>query len=187
MHATIARAAALALVLAAVLAAGAARAQELQLTNLVVDSQAGAFTARFGVKPEGLIELKENLDAGITLALTAEAELAQAGGLLGGDTVFETAYVSELTYDALTKNYVIKRPGAEPVTGEDLAQVMGRGWGRVSMALGPWEKLTRGSDYVLTLTVALKRQDLPNWFERTLFFWSWEAVPATTYQLEFTY
>ncbi|MCM0755729.1 DUF4390 domain-containing protein [Desulfovibrio aminophilus] len=181
------RFAALGLVLLLFLA-GPARAQSLSLNNLVVDNQAGSFMARFGVVVEGIEDVALNLDNGVVLGLTCDARLSRRRSLWSNKTVNEVQWVSRLQQDALTGEYVLVLPGREtPYREKDLPRLLTRAWSTIAVDLGPWNKLERGEDYVLDLSIKLNQVDIPGWFRRTLFFWSWDVVPATTYQLEFRY
>ncbi len=168
--------------------AGPARAQSLTLNNLVVDNQAGSFMARFGVIVDGVPEVAYNLDNGVVLGLTCEAKLSRKRSMWADKTVNEVLWVSRLQQDSLTGEYVLVLPGREtPFREKDLQKLLTRAWSNIAVDLGPWSNLERGSDYVLDLSIKLNQVDIPNWFRRTLFFWSWDVVPATSYQLEFRY
>lgn len=163
-------------------------AQTLSLNNLVIDNQAGSFMARFGVGVEGIEDVAVNLDNGVVLGLTCEARLLRKRSLMPDRTVAETQWISRLQQDALTGEYVLVFPGREsPFREKDLKKLLARAWSNISLDMGPWSNLERGADYQLFLSIKLNQVDIPNWFRRTLFFWSWDVVPATTYQLDFRY
>ncbi len=165
-----------------------ARAQSLTLNNLVVDNQAGSFMARFGVLVDGVPEVAYNLDNGVVLGLTCDARLSRKRSMWADKTVNEVQWMSRLQQDSLTGEYVLVMPGREtPFREKDLQKLLTRAWSNISVDLGSWSNLERGADYVLDLSIKLNQVDIPNWFKRTLFFWSWDVVPATSYQLEFRY
>ncbi len=183
-------AAALALVAATtlVLWASAASAQSLVLSNLVVDNQAGSLMARFGVAVDDVAALTESLHNGATLALTCKARLGKKSGLFASPQVAEAETTSRLKYDALTKEYALNLPGREaPLKNAGLRELLRSGWGELTLDMGSWRRLERGKEYTLTLDIRLYQTDIPNWFKRTLFFWSRDVAPSASYQLDFTY
>ncbi len=179
---------AVALATALVLCAGAAQAQSLALSNLVVDNQAGTLMARFGVAVEGAASLTDQLQAGATLALSCKARLTKAGGLLGGTHISETGMLSRLKFDPLTREYALQLPGREtPLRGASLDELLRSGWGELALDLGSWRQLESGQDYSVSLEIKLSQAEIPSWLKRNLFFWSWDVIPATSYQLHFRY
>ncbi len=180
-----------ALLLAAVVFLGAWPAwgaeQSLDLDNLVLDNQAGEITVRFGVTAP-LDPLRKALGEGSRLGLVCKASLERVRGVLPDAGVAQGEYVSELTRDELAQEYVLHLPGVEkPVRSKDLRVLLDKAWGAVTMDLGSWDLLTPGHAYALNLTISLKRMDVPAWLRYSLFFWSWDVLPATNYQLEFNY
>lgn len=179
---------AVALATALVLCAGAAQAQSLALSNLVVDNQAGTLMARFGVAVEGAASLTDQLQAGATLALSCKARLSKSGGLLGGARVSDSEMVSRLKFDPLSREYVLQAPGREaPLRAAALDELLRSGWGELALDLGSWRQLESGQDYSVTLEIKLSQAEIPGWLRRNLFFWSWDVIPATSYQLHFRY
>jgi len=165
-----------------------ARAQSLVLSNLVVDNQSGALTARFGVSLDSLAEMSDTLNNGVTLALTCRGKLARKGGLLSGPQVAAAEMVCRIKYDSLTKEYAMTLPGREaPLKNARLDELLRTGWSTLSMDLGSWSILERGQEYTLSLDIRLHQVDIPNWFRRTLFFWAWDVAPQASYQLHFKY
>jgi hypothetical protein len=183
-------AAATALLLATtiVLWTSVAAAQSLVLSNLVVDNKAGSLMARFGVAVDGVAELTESLQNGVTLALACKAKLTKKSGLFGSPTLAEAEFSSRLRYDALTKEYTLTLPGREaPLRNAGLGELLGAGWGELALGLGSWSMLERDKEYTLTLDIRLQQTDIPNWFRRTLLFWTWDVAPSASYQLHFKY
>lgn len=172
--------------LAIVLWTSAAAAQSLVLSNLVVDNQAGSLMARFGVAVDSVAEISEALQNGATLGLTCKASLGKAAGLFGGPRLAAAEMSSRLKYDALTKEYSLLLPGHEaPLKNFRLDELLRSGWGELTLDMGSWRILERGQEYTLSLSIRLHQTDIPNWFRRTLFFWSWDVAPAASYQLHF--
>lgn len=163
-------------------------AQSLVLSNLVVDNQAGSLMARYGVAVDGVGEITENLQNGVTLGLICSAKLSKSSGLFGGPQIAEAKMTSRLKYDALTKEYTLTLPGREaPLKNARLDELLRTGWGAMALDMGAWSVLERGQDYTLSLDIKLSQTDIPNWFRRTLLFWSWDVIPSTSYQLQFKY
>lgn len=179
---------AVALATALVLCAGAAHAQSLVLSNMVVDNQAGTLMTRFGVAVDGSATLTDQLQAGATLALNCKARLAKAGGLLGGANIAEATMQSRVKYDPLTKEYTLQTPGREaPLRNTSLNELLRSGWSDLALDLGPWRQLEGGKDYTVALEIKLSQAEIPSWLKRNLFFWSWDVIPTATYQLHFRY
>ncbi|MDD4951365.1 MAG: DUF4390 domain-containing protein [Desulfovibrionaceae bacterium] len=181
-----------ALVLALVLALAAWAApglcQSLNLRDLVVDNQAGTLTARFGVLVGGAKEVAESLEDGAVLALTCQARLYQRRDYWLDGLRAENTFVSRLRLDSLTREFVLDIPGREaPLKNKDLEALLAEGWSDIGLSLGPWNALRHGASYSLGLDVKLNQADIPNWFKRLLFFWSWDVIPATSYKLDFKY
>lgn len=182
--------AALALVLAStiVLWGSVAAAQSLVLSNLVVDNKAGSLMARFGLSVEGVAELTESLQSGGALALTCKARLSKKSGLFGSPQVAAAEMTSRLKYDALTREYTLFLPGREaPLKNTGLQDLLRAGWGELTLDMGSWHMLERDQEYTLALDIHLHQTDIPNWFRRTLLFWTWDVAPSATYQLHFKY
>lgn len=179
---------ALALALALCLWAQAAQAQSLVLSNLVVDNQSGTLAARFGVALDTTATATDVLQSGVTLALTCKGKLTRAEGWLSSPQVAQAELVSRVRYDSLTREYVLSLPGREaPLKNARLDELLRAGWGSLALDLGPWKQLEGGKEYTLHLDIRLQQTDIPGWFRRTLFFWSWDMAPQTSYQLHFKY
>jgi len=180
------RLAAMALALGFCLWAQAASAASLGLQNLVVDNQSGVLAARFGVSVESLAEVSDALTSGTTLALTCKTRLTRRGGVFSNTQVAAANVDSRLKYDALTKEFSLTLPGREaPLKNARLDELLRAGWGTLTLEMGTWKSLERGQEYTLSLDIRLHQVDIPNWFRRTLFFWSWDMAPQASYQLHF--
>ena len=179
---------ALALATALVLWASAAAAQSLVLSNLVVDNQAGNLAARFGVAVDGLAEIQDTLQSGVTLGLTCKAKLTKPGGLFTSPQVAAAEMTSRLKYVSLTKEFAMTLPAREaPMKNAHLDELLRSGWGQLALDMGSWRLLERGQEYTLTLDIRLQQTEIPNWFRRTVLFWTWDVAPQTSYQLNFKY
>ena len=181
-------AAAVALVLGLLLSAGPARAQGLELVNLALDNRGGNLAVHFGLKAEGLAQVKAALDQGSDLVLRCRADVRRVRTLFFDSRVAGLDFESRLTADGLAQEYGVELPGGgRPLRGKDLGALLDRAWGAVTLDLGPWKALTPGNEYVLRLDVSLKRADVPGWVRVAVFFWSWDVLPAAHYEQEFRF
>lgn len=163
-------------------------AQELVLSNLVVDNQAGEILVRFGVEVEGSDRIADILKEGESLGLSCSVALLRQRSLWFDQTVYSADLELFLRYDPLGKQFVAELPGSDVARAHaDLAVLLSKAWSEIVLGLGPWKDLSRGKEYSLMLEIRLNRLDVPVWLKKSLFFWDWEAAPTTHYQLEFTY
>lgn len=165
---------------------GMARAQELHLANLVLNNFEGKIRVRFGVEPTGTERLRQALDGGELLMLRCRARLAVKRDYLWNQEIASASYESELRR-LRGGDYAVTLPGQGPMVDKDLPSLFRKGWSEVLIDLGPWDRLTRGQTYVLSLELALTRPDVSPWLSRGLFFMSFDAAPTVSYQLDFTY
>jgi len=163
-------------------------AQNLVLVNLVVDNQAGDILVRFGVDVEGTDKVAAMLREGESLELRCHVSLTRTRAMWLNKPLASADLALALRHDPLSKRYVAETPGGgPPMTHTELAMLLSQAWSEIAMHLGSWHELSRGRKYGLMLEIRLDRLDVPVWLKRSLFFWNWEAAPATHYQLEFTY
>lgn len=184
------RALAAALVLLALVAlpAASAMAGELELGNLILDNEAGNISVRFGVRLDDLAELEEELSLGTTVGLTCEAAVYRRKSLWADTRVAGTEWVSPLSKDVLANDYVIKMPGDDRVLRDkDLAALLGKAWGQMSLDLGPWQSLVPGHEYRLEMRIGMDRVDVPTWLRYVVFFWSFDLYEPVSYRLDFSY
>lgn len=165
-----------------------ALAQDLTLSNLVVDNRQNVVMARFGLRVEGTDALGRRVMEGETLGLVCQASLYKDRDYWFDRLLARREFVSVLGYDSLSRQFVLELPGqARPVRDADLGALLKRAWSDIALDLGPSRILDRGERYLLDLYVGLEQTDPPDWLKRTLFFWSWSAAPPARYQLAFTY
>ena len=162
-------------------------AQSIRISNLVVDNQEGRIKVRFGVDVEATREVEEALLRGQVLALQCRATLSRRRDYFWDSKALETEIVSRLILQ--DGGYEIIHPSGrrETYRGRDLAVVMKEAWGAIDLDMGPWDALSRGNVYVLSLNVRLARQDVSAWLKNTLFFWNFDTIPPAEYKLEFSY
>ncbi|MFP5259524.1 MAG: DUF4390 domain-containing protein [Acidobacteriota bacterium] len=179
--------AALALALVALL--GVVRpavAQELLLTNLVLNNYEGRIRVRFGIEPSGLDRIGQALLAGERLNLRCKARLAMRRDYVWNQEVSSATWESRLGY-LKGGEFVVTLPGQGPMVDKDLGKLFHKNLSEILIDLGSWDRLERGVTYVLTLELALTRSDVSPWLKNGLFFWSFDAARPVSYQLDFTY
>ncbi|WP_320171719.1 DUF4390 domain-containing protein [Maridesulfovibrio sp.] len=171
-----------------VLCALPAHASTLQLTNLVLDNQAGAIMARFGIELQTDTKVEEALLNGVRLKLECRARLLEHRNIWTDSEVAGKTYSNRLYYDSLAKQFVLEKQGSDKIyKNPSLSILLREEWKNIVLDLGPWSTLQRGERYNLRLKVRLDQTDVPAWLRNTLFFWSWDVVPSATYRLDFTY
>lgn len=167
---------------------GTARAQNLSLISPVIVRQADAMTARLGIRLEDMTEVDTALQNGAQYNLKCDVALYRRGNYWMDKKIGEAEFTSLLSYDPITKEYSLVLQGRDnPLRSRTLAKLLEEGWSRVSVDLGDWALLERGNRYLLEAKASMTFADVPDWFTRTLFFWSWDDGPQTTYRLDFKY
>lgn len=176
-----------ALALAALLGvARPAAAQELLLTNLVLNNYEGRIRVRFGIEPSGLEQIRQALDAGERLNLRCKARLAFKRDYVWDQEIASSVWESDLRR-LKGGDYVVTLPGQGTLADRDLAALVRKSLGEILIDLGSWDRLERGVTYALTLELALTRPDVSPWLKNSLFFWSFDAARPVSYKLDFTY
>ncbi|OEU67584.1 MAG: hypothetical protein BA863_06170, partial [Desulfovibrio sp. S3730MH75] len=159
--------------------ASSVHAASLDLKNMVLDNQAGSIIARFGLNLKGGTKAEEALKNGIKLKLECEATLYVHQSLWADSSVASKIYSDKLSYDSLSKEFVLKQPGKKtPLRNKNFTDLLQEGWDSIILDLGPWSTLKRGERYKLKLNVTLDQTDVPEWLKKTLFFWSCDVVPS---------
>lgn len=175
-----------AVVLASALAAGVAFAQELLLSNLVLNNFEGKIRVRFGVEPTGVDHIRQALLEGERLALVCKARLAVKREYVWNTEVNAARFESDLRR-LKGGDFVVTLPGQGSMADRDLTALFRKAWNEILIDLGPWDRLERGQTYVLTLELSLLRLDISPWLKKGLFFWPFDAATPVSYQLDFTY
>lgn len=163
-----------------------AHAQELHLANLVLNNFEGTIRVRFGVEATGVDRIRQVLDAGETLALRCKAKLSIKRDYLWNRGIGSAHFDSRLRR-LKNGDFVVDIPGQGPMVDKDLAALFRKAWGEILLDLGPWDRLKRGQPYSVSLELTLARTDVSPWLSKGLFFWSFDAAPAVSYELDFTY
>jgi len=166
--------------------AGPAFAQELLLSNLVLNNFEGKIRVRFGVEPTGLDHIRQALAAGERLSLVCAAKLAIKRDYVWNREVSGARWESELRR-LKGGDFVVTLPGQGHMADKDLATLFRKAWNEILVDLGSWDRLERGQTYVLTLELSLVRLDVSPWLKKSLFFWPFDAASPVSYQLDFTY
>lgn len=165
-----------------------AKASSLQLKNLVLDNQAGSIMARFGIELKADSQVEEALLNGVRLKLECEARLLEHRSMWPDSTMAGKTYSNKLYFDSLSNQFVLEKPGADKIfKNKNLSILLREEWKTIVLDLGPWSTLKQGERYKLRLKVRIDQTDVPVWLKNTLFFWSWDVIPSSTYQLDFTY
>jgi hypothetical protein len=163
-----------------------AAAQELLLTNLVLNNYEGRIRVRFGIEPSGLERINQLLAAGERLALRCRARLSLKRDYVWNEDVSAAVWESELRR-LKSGEFVVTLPGQGPMADKDLGALFRKHLSEIMVDVGSWDRLERGVTYVLRLDLALGRPDVSPWLKNGLFFWSFDAVRPVSYQLDFTY
>ena len=165
-----------------------AHAQTLQLKDLVIDNQAGMFMTRFGLDIAEQEHVLEVLNGGVSVQLICKAALIQHSSYWSDTTVLEKTITNTIQFDTLNNQFVLQlSDNGKKLSSNSLKELIHKGWNNINLELGPWSALEQGNEYTLNLHISLEQTDIPNWFERTLVFWSWDVAPSTSYQLDFSY
>ncbi len=164
-----------------------ALAQQLVLSNLVLDSQGSDIALHFSLRLEGAQEIETMLQQGVLLALDCNAELRHKRGYWLDEVLTVSNLWLKLRGDPVTREFVLELPGYAPLRDSSLVALLNRGWAHIYMNLGPFAQLVHGQEYVIALSVSLRQTDIPAWMRYTLFFKEWEAAPRADYRMSFTY
>jgi len=176
----------MALFMASALAAGTAFAQELLLSNLVLNNFEGKIRVRFGVEPTGIEHIRQALLEGERLELICKAKLAIKRDYVWNKEVSHARFESELRR-LKGGDFAISLPGQGSMADRDLPALFRKAWNEILIDLGSWDRLERGQTYVLTLELSLARLDVSPWVKKGLFFWPFDPATPVSYQLDFTY
>ena len=167
---------------------GVALAQTLSLMSPDIANDNGALKVRFGVTVVEKPTLRDELSEGRVMVLKSVIELFKVRDYWLDGSVASTSFESTLSFDRLTREYVLTLPNkSTPISDKDLDVVLQKGWGRIDALLGPWNMLEQGQDYSLRLITTMNEKDAPEGFYRFLYFWSWDAGSDNTFHLNFTF
>ena len=166
--------------------AGTACAQELLLSNLVLNNFEGKIRVRFGVEPTNVERIRQALLEGERLALVCRARLSTKRDYIWNKEVSSARYES-VVHRLKGGDFAVSLPGQGSMADRNLAALFRKAWNEILIDLGPWDRLERGQTYVVGLELSLVRLDVSPWLKQGLFFWPFDAAPSVSYQLDFTY
>jgi hypothetical protein len=163
----------------------AARAQTLELTDMVVNNIHGEIWLRFGIRVDNPEGIEKVLRDGGDVVLQATAKVFRKRALWKDKVVAEEIFVTQLDINALTEEYLAEFGGSQS-KDKRLDKLLKHAWSSIDLSLGSWSGLRPGSQYKIVLTLELKRVDIPVWVRHSLFFWSWDVAPKNVYELSFS-
>jgi hypothetical protein len=166
---------------------GSAGAQNLTLSNMVMDNQRGDLTLRFSLAVDEVDKLRALLQDGAFLALKCQATLALKRGYLPSKNLVSVEERRVLSANALTQEFILEINPPRALRNKNLAALLAEGWGHMEINLGPFSVLQRGASYAVNLEVLLIEADIPAWMRWALFFKSWEVAPSASYRMDFEF
>jgi len=166
---------------------GRAMAQELVLTNLVLNNYEGKIRVRFGVEATTVVKIAAALDEGRPLVLRCSATLREKRRYIWNEELMRAESKSSLSKGQDGLYHVTVPEGNAPMSGKDLSGLLRQAWGRIRMDLGEWSLLSRGGDYVIDMEITLSRSDLSSLIDKTFSLFGGDVMPPVGYQLDFTY
>lgn len=169
------------------LAALPALAGELVLRSFVLDSRNSDVGLRFSVEIDDYASLHDSLAAGMPLRLEAEARLDAIRSYWPDAPLARGVLQSTLSQNPESKVFECLLPNGEIVRDEELRPLIQNAWKNLSISLGAFSILERGSRYALGLDVRLKQAEVPTWKRWLVFFSDFEMVEGLNYQMEFQY
>lgn len=162
-------------------------AQSLRIDNLVLDSAQGRIKARFVMDVSNVGALKEHLGEGGGLTLAASAKLTRSSKWWLSRDIAESSLLIGIEKNANGLYAARSQSRPNPITGQDLGEVLRKAFSELVVDLGPWDLLEHGFAYTITVDARLGRTDVSPWLKNALFFWSFDAAKAVRYRLEFVY
>ncbi len=163
-------------------------AQSLVLSDLVLDNSNSTMSVHYGLLVKDAPAIANALHEGLQLRFCSHVALYKKRSF-GWDTLLvEKETVFDLHEDTLKQEGVMSIAGKEirfPMT--EFEHVFQKRLASLTASLGPWSMAQKGRTYVVRLTLSLSRVDVPVWIRFPLFFWSWDIVPATQFEMEFVY
>lgn len=167
---------------------GLLHAQSLILNDLVVDNSNGTMTVHYGVLVEDAPAIEQALSEGLKLRFIGHVALYEKRSLWWNEFLVENNFVCDLREDTLKQEVVLVIDDQEtrfPMS--EFARVFQERLEHLVTPLGPWSMVDKKTTYIVRLTLTMSRIDVPVWIRVPLFFWSWDLVPETTFEMEFAY
>ena len=163
-------------------------ANSISISDLGVDNAAGAVSVGFSIVVNDVAPLLGALQNGgeYTVQCTSKLYHRRAG--------FWDSFLSEAEYTCVLSSKPIAREclvrdqrGTHSIEFSELQSELNRFWSRISVPMGTWEMIERGSAYRVVLAFKITRTNIPGWVSKPLFFVSWELVPEVVYELDFDF
>jgi hypothetical protein len=163
------------------------QAQSLEVKDLVLDQGSGQVQVRFGLVVNGVDELRRILEEGGVFELKCQATLYKKRGVVWDAAMGQATFASQINANPLSQSFsVVDSASSKIMQNKNLSELLQHVWKAIAMDLGPVDKLEKGRDYRVVLTVGIEQVDVPQWVKRSMFFWSFEAIPKTSMELPFT-
>lgn len=171
----------------ALLCPGVAKAQSLEIKESVLDMGSGQVQVRFGLEVKGIDELRQVLEDGGVFELQCQATLYRKRGVVWDAAMGQAIFTSQINSNPLSQSFsVIDSTTNKIVQNKNFSDLLHSVWKAIVLDLGAVGKLEKGQEYRVVLTVGVDQVDVPQWVKRSMFFWSFEAIPKTSTELTFT-
>lgn len=165
-----------------------ARANSIAVSDLGVDNAAGAVSVGFSIVVNDMTPLMEALKNG------GDYEVRCTSRLYHRRAGFWDSFLSEASYSCVVSSKPIAREcqihddrGTHTFPFQGLQEQLNRYWSRISIPMGSWDMIERGSAYRVVLTFKVTRTNLSSWVSKPLFFVSWDLVPEVVYEFDFDF
>lgn len=172
----------------AVCQARPASANSISITDLGVDNAEGQVSVGFSIVVNDMGPLMEALKNGgdYEVRCTSRLYYRRAG--------FWNSFLSEAGYTCVISSKPIAREcqvvddrGTHTFPFQSLQDQLNRYWSQVSIPMGSWDMIKRGSAYRVVMTFKVTRTNMPAWVSKPLFFVSWDLVPEVVYEFDFDF
>lgn len=167
---------------------GAAGANGLAITDLGVDNSAGAVSVGFSIVVTDMAPLMEALKNGGEYRVQCTTRLYHRRAGFWNSFLSEGAYSSVITSKPIAREcQVLDERGTHTYPFQGLQEELNRHWSRLSIPMGNWDRIERGSAYRVVMTFRVTRTDISSWVSKPLFFVSWDLVPEVVYEFDFDF
>lgn len=128
--------------------------------------------------------IEDGLMEGALLNLEISALLERRHSLRPNSSLSSASLLYQIRFDPVSREFVLLRPDLPPLRQRRLSHLLENVLADMVLFL-PLEKAARPGKYRASLKLGLRQADIPPLIERTLFFWSWEVIPPTTFSLDY--
>lgn len=168
--------------------ADAAQPERLVLRAFSVATEGDTMVLRVAVDIDDREALRNLLRDGAQLKLTLTAALKRSRTLMPAEEIGAVLAEVLMRHDPLTREFEFSTSPDLPARRDrNFNRLMDATLERLRLPLAPAASLTQGESYTVSLTCDLRHTQVPPWLEKTLFFWSWDVVPESTYTQSFTF